>query len=231
MLKHVGEFKLSESDIGKNGNIKAASLMYEFQEIAAKHATLLNLGFDKLMVNNYIWVMTKLRFKTYMKFKAGESYTLETYPRPKKGVSYFRDYYVYDSQGTLMAAGMSQWCIINFDTRRIERAKIDFDGEYIDKAALEDGIGKIKVTELRHVGYHKVVESDLDRNQHTNNCRYADMIEDVVDDEAYSDFTINFSKEALLNDLINLYEEKNEDKSIVVGKLEDDTIIFQAEIK
>ena len=231
MLKYTSSFKVKEEDLHQGGNIRAGKLLLRFQDIAAAHAETLGIGFDELMKDKRIWVMSKLRFRIYGQFKAGEEYVLETYPRPKRGVTFFRDYYVYDSDNRLVAAGISHWCVINFESRRIEKTDIDFDGEYTDKVPFEDGIAKIRAGELIPAGEHIVAEEDLDRNRHTNNCRYADMVEEMIGGKEYNDFTINFSKEALFGDVINLLREETTEGFIVAGKLVDDTVIFQAETK
>lgn len=235
MLKLMQKVEFKESDFDSDGNIKASSLMYEFQEIAAAHATSLGLGFEDMMASNTIWVMTKLRFGILEKIKLGRTYVLETYPRPRKGISFFRDYYLYDMEEGSMenpaAISSSQWCVINFETRKIERAKIDFEGEFIKSEPFEDGIGKIRSNEPKLKGRHMVIESDMDINNHVNNCRYADMIEDVVGSREYKDFTIHFSKEAHLGDELFIFTESTGEEGIIVtGKLEDETIIFQSKI-
>ena len=158
MLKFTGDFEVGAEDIGCNGSIRAGSLMYEFQEIATSHAEALGIGFDELMADNRIWVMSKLRFRKYFELTEGQSYRIETYPRPKRGVTFYRDYYVYDKDDRLAAAGISHWCVINFRTRRIEKTDIDFDDEYIDKAAFDDGIGKIRADNPVYAGEHVVVQ-------------------------------------------------------------------------
>lgn len=222
-------------------------MMFAFQEVAAAHATQLELGFDDMMEDEHIWVLTKLRFKIYGDISENEGkYVLETYPRPKKGITFFRDYYLYREESMtdddlenrereLVAAGTSQWCIINFKTRRIERTKVDFDGVCIDHEPFEEGIGKIKTPEMERVGSYVVTEDDLDVNQHLNNCRYADIMDRVVGYVDYNDFHIHFSKEATLGDEIVIYREAGageNDKSstVITGKLMDDTVIFLAEI-
>lgn len=231
MLKYTDSFITGNGDFHSNGNIKAGSLMFQFQEIAAAHAEALGIGFDELIADNRIWVMSKLRFRVYRRFDASEEYRIETYPRRKKGVTFFRDYYVYDKDEKLMAAGISHWCVINFESRKIEKTDIDFDGEYTDRVPFEDGIRKIRAGELLPAGEHTVIESDLDKNRHTNNCRYADMVEQITDIGEYDDFTINFSREALLGDVISLYKEETAEGFIVVGKLGDGTVVFQAETR
>ena len=230
MLTLEQKLNFKAEDFDPKGNIKASSLMYAFQEIAGAHANSLGLGFDDLIVNNYIWVLTKLRFEIKKMPEAGKEYYLRTYPRPRKGVTFFRDYYLYDGE-ELMVVGTSQWCIINFETRRIERAKIDFDGEFIDHEPFEKGIEKFKVDQeaLAQFGVHKVVEDDLDDNEHVNNCRYAVMVEDEL--YGHNDYSIYFSKEALLGDEIILYKGQEGEYDMLEGKLEDGSVIFQVKTK
>ena len=227
-LKH--DISFGAEDFDAKGNIKASSLMYAFQEIAGAHADSLGFGFDDLIANNYIWVLTKLRFEIKEKLEADKDYILRTYPRPRKGVTFYRDYYIYDGD-MQVAVGTSQWCIINFETRRIERAKIDFDGTYIDSEPFENGIEKFKVDQesLVKIGSHKVTEDDLDDNEHVNNCRYAVMVEDEL--SGHNEHSIYFSKEALLGDEIILYKGQEGEYDMIEGKLEDGTIIFQVKVR
>lgn len=252
-IKHEYDIKLHASDFDAKGRVKASSLMHVFQEAATIHAEMLGVGFEPLMAQNYIWVLTKLRFQVNKLMKANTTYHLKTYPRPKKGVTFFRDFFLYDEKYnehydeykhaddgcgedtaySPVVIGTSQWCIINFKTRRIERTKIDFtDGTYITEEAFEDGIEKFRIHEdaLAQIGSHTVTEDDLDENEHVNNCRYADMVENVL--EGHTDFTIHFSKEARLGDEILLYRERLDDDFIAVaGKLADGTTVFQAKVR
>lgn len=230
MLELKELIRFAENDFDKIGNVKASSLMYEFQEIASHHADEMGIGFEELIKKDLIWVMSKLKFKVYERLEPGVEYVLSTYPRPKKGVTYFRDYYIHDGEGKLMAAAIAHWFVINFDTRRIERAELQFDGEYIEYPAFEKGIEKIKLPELTKAGAHVVGEADLDVNRHMNNCRYADMIGEVTDRKSYSEFTIHFAKEAVIDDEILLYAKENEKDTIVVGTLDDGTELFRARI-
>ena len=232
-IKH--DLRFGAEDFDAKGNIKASSLMYAFQEIAADHANGLGLGFDDLMANNLIWVLSKVRFQVSGVIEEGKDYVLRTYPRPKKGVTFFRDYYLFEGEESEgkepIAKGTSHWCIINFETRKIERAKVDFDGIFVDYEAFENGIEKFKIDQdtLVQFGVHKVVEDDLDDNEHVNNCRYADMVEEEL--SGFEECSIYYSKEALLGDEILLYKGQEGDYSMIEGRLADETVIFQVKTK
>lgn len=231
MLELKELIRFAEDDFDGRGDIKASSLMYEFQEIASHHADELGIGYEALIRKDMIWVMSKLKFEVYERLASDVEYMLSTYPRPRKGVTYFRDYYIHDGEGKLMAAATAHWFVINFNTRRIERTELKFDGDYIDHPAFEKGIEKIKLPELMKVGEHVVGEADLDVNRHMNNCRYADMIGEVTEKGGYKTFVINFSHESMLGDEISLYAGAVDGYTVIVGRLKSGETVFQARME
>lgn len=231
MLMLEESISFTDRDFDENGNIKASSLMYAFQEIASDHAASLGFGFDDLIKQDLIWVLSKLKFRVNGVLQKSTAYRLQTYPRPKKGVTFFRDYYILGENDIVLAEGTAYWCIINFKTRKVERTKVNFDGTYIDHEPFENGIERFRINEdeLISIGSHKVTEDDLDENEHVNNCRYADMVEKVL--AGHTMFSIYFSKEARMGDEILLYKEEINGDTIVAGKLPDGTGVFQAKVR
>ena len=228
MLELENKIMFKKDDFKKNGDIKASSLMYVFQEIAAAHAEELGLGFDKMIVQNYIWVLSKLRFKVLKKIICGDEYVIKTYPRPRKGIIFYRDYYICDKYGKSVCVATSHWCIINYFTRKIEKNKIEFDGDYISYPAFKDDIKKIKSKEMICAGIHKVGIEDMDKNNHVNNCRYGYMIDKVLGEKSCREYNIYFAKEAGMGDEILLYIEESENSNIVAGRLREGTELFKA---
>ena len=224
-------FSLNEEEIGVDGNICPGKMLHLFQDIAGKHAEKFGMGFDDLIENNLIWVVTRIRFCTYGAFEANKSYKLVTYPLPKQSLLYLRDYYIYDENDNLLVKGSSQWCILDFVSRKIQRTTLDYDGEFYETKAFDDGFPKLKINgELPEIGSHKIDGKDLDNNAHTNNCRYAEMVEEFSDVKKYNEFNITFQKETRLGDVILFYKEKVDDGEIVAGKLEDSSVVFTAKL-
>ena len=115
------DITLTEQDVEEHGWIRGDSLLHAFETIASAHVDSLDMGFEQMIAQNRIWVMTKIKYVVYKRVDPGESYHLGTYPRPKKGILFYRDYYLWDKNGDVVAAATSQWCILNFKTRRPER--------------------------------------------------------------------------------------------------------------
>lgn len=233
------DITLTEQDVEEHGWIRGSSLLHAFETIASAHVDSLDMGFEQMIAHNRIWVMTKIKYVVYKQVDPGESYHLGTYPRPKKAVTFYRDYYLWDENGDIVAAATSQWCILNFETRRPERTDIEVPGPCIDHAPFETGVAKIRWTPedgCRPAGRHQVTEDDLDKNQHVNNCRYADMIHQVLGQSAHREVNIHFAKETVLGDEILLYTDADETSDRegaqhVAGTLPDGTVVFKSLVK
>ena len=229
LLKEKSAFK--NKDFDENGNVRASALLRHFEQIATDHAEMMGIGHDDLIKENRIWVLSKLRFRMHGRIREGELYDIATYPSTGRGAAYPRGYYICDEDENLIVSAMSQWCVVDFETRKLVRSALEFSGEYIDIPAFEEKIEKIKYKEPQSAGVHIVTEEDLDINCHVNNCRYADMTSDVLGRNDYQSFTINFLRETVVGDRIDLLTERAEDGSdIVVGMLEDKSVVFQAKV-
>ena len=98
------DITLTEQDVEEHGWIRGDSLLHAFETIASAHVDSLDMGFEQMIAQNRIWVMTKIKYVVYKRVDPGESYHLGTYPRPKKGILFYRDYYLWDKNGDVVAA-------------------------------------------------------------------------------------------------------------------------------
>ena len=222
------EARIDSEDLGRGGYLKAASLFHMIENISIAHAEILGAGIDDLMKNDHIWVLSKLKFELRKGIDPESEYYLETFPRPRKAVTYGRDYYIRDSEENVVMEGTSQWCIINFRTRKIARTDIDFQGEYRSEKALRKGFDKIHEKQPELITIHKVTEADIDVNRHVNNCRYVEIACEATGNDVFTEFNIYFAKESRLGDEIYIYSERQEGGYVIQGKFPDGTVIFQA---
>ena len=228
VIGHRKEIRMDREDLGKDGYLKTPVLFHMIEGISIDHAGMLGAGIDDLMKNDHIWVLSKLKFELRAGIDTETIYYLETFPRPKKAVTYGRDYYIRDSEGNVVMEGTSQWCIIDFRTRKIARTDIDFQGEYRREKALGNGFDKIHGKQPELMAIHKVTEADIDVNRHVNNCRYVEMACEAAGNDVFTEFNIYFAKESRLGDEIYIYSERQERGYVIQGKFPDGTVIFQA---
>ena len=104
LLKEKTAFR--NKDFYENGNVRASALLRHFEQIATDHAELMGIGHDDLMKKNWIWVLSKLRFRMHGKIRAGELYDIATYPSMGRGAAYPRGYYICDEDENLIVSAM-----------------------------------------------------------------------------------------------------------------------------
>lgn len=205
----------TQADFTATGAVKASKILHEFQEIAKVHAASAGLGFEELIAKDLIWVITKSRFRVLGELSPGMDCTLLSFPRRTGSLLYDRDFHILSPAGEELVVGTSQWCIVNSLTRHVVQTDLDFVGVYNPEPAMPEGIGRIRPRDLELAGRHAVTEEDLDENDHTNNCRYADMALDLLGIESVRELTMNFISETRLGDEIELYRGPD---GVAVGK-------------
>lgn len=216
------------TDAFSGGHIRPSALQYEFQEIGGEHAGSAGMGIKEMTAEGLMWVVTKVRYRLYGALNPDTDYRLVTYPRPKRGMLYQRDYQIFSMDGIHLCDGISQWCIMDYNTRRIVRTTKDFVGEFYATPILPEGFERFRAGELTPAGSYTITERDLDGNNHTNNCRYADMVEQVLPNAHAADFSINFAKETRLGDVIALFTSPAEDGKTIVSGSVDGQNVFSA---
>ena len=60
-LEKICEVRANDFDM--NEQFRVCSILDYFQDIAGKHATLLNVGYDKMIEKNYYWILMKTKFE------------------------------------------------------------------------------------------------------------------------------------------------------------------------
>lgn len=231
MLEYKMEIRLEKKDFDEKGEIRPGALLRFFQDIAALHADQMGIGFDDMMKDDLIWIITKLRCRIAAPLSPGQNCYILTYPRKKRSRICPRDYYLYDEADKLCAYGTSLWSVINYKTRKLERIPFDYGEELYEKDAFPEGFEKLHMENPRSLGSYTVKKEDLDVNDHTNNCRYADLVRSISEVERIGEFTIQFSKETRLGDEILLSGHKEAGQETIRGSLAGDETVFLAKLK
>lgn len=224
MITYEMPVSFTADQFSANGTVKASALQFVFQEIGGIHAEKLGLGFDDMMRDNQIWVVTKLKYRIISPLQPNTQYRLVTFPKPHRGMLYQRDYKIYDTDGSLLVIGISQWCVMDYTSRRVLRTNKDFVGEFNTEVLFPEGFDRFRPGELTPAGSYTITEADLDHNAHTNNCRYADMVELALPGQSAADFSITFAHETRLGDVIRLFTSPDGDHTIVCGMVDDQTV-------
>ena len=234
---YIKEIKVKSYDVCKNNTIKLSSVMQYFQQIARENLDMLGMTYNFLKEKNIVFVLTKYKIKIFKSMFADEKYIYKTSPCAVSGVSFIRDFLIEDYNSNVFAEASSTWIIIDFEKRTILRPNklpfeispdvklVDFTPERIRTSAL---------SEPSYVYFTKVKYSQLDANNHLNNCHYADIIIDGIYENGFLlpesyEFDISYEHEAALGAELKL-DFYNSDNKIYVecNNLTDGSICFSA---
>ncbi len=215
--------QFAPDDFTATGHVLPGALLRRFEDIGLEHVNSLGFGFGSPAMHGLIWVLTKLRFRTLRQPEPERDYSLSTYPHPQGTRIFDRDYYVSDSDGILVAAD-SQWCTINYSTRKIEQFDFSPEGEYSDEYAFPDRIPRLRLKDLTKAASYTVTDSDIDRNNHMNNRRYVEIALNALRRPDADALTVNFARETKPGDEIEL--RVSGDGTAVTGELADGSQVF-----
>ena len=212
-----------------DGGVLPCAVLKKFQDIALAHAKLLGVGFGDMLKLGLLWVSMRIKYEVLREPKPNEKLEIVTYPSGKNWLEFDRDYLIFDEQKNLIIKGTNKWCFIDKNTRRpakmsvIDHIKLPevkpvFEGRFVKNDMFEP-------TTAPDFSY-QIKSDDIDGNNHTNNTVYAKMIESILKNErkTINFFQINFLKETLFGDRIDIYKKQNQqennEKSLdILGKL------------
>lgn len=214
-----------------NGGVLPYAVLKIFQDVAIAHAEALGVGFEAMVNKGLLWVTTRIKYQVLAQPKPMQKLKIVTYPSGKNMLEFDRDFLIFDQQDNLLVKGASKWCLINKNTRRL--AKMDAIDTIIlpsNKPVFDEKFLKTDVfipDALADKSY-QIVQSDIDSNGHTNNTIYAKLAQSLLcqNGKKIEFFQINFLKECLLGDRLDIYKKSLADGEYIVGKICEGSISF-----
>ena len=208
-----------------------------FQDVAGEHAELLGCGYSALKSQGMMWIVARSRLDVIEDPRENEPLILTTRVKRPLGLIFEREYEVRRaSDSSLLAAGLSSWCISNIVTRRLVRPRdIPYPDSFPESFIYSTSLKAIPdfETEGDPVFSRRVNFTDLDHNRHMNNCRYADILEDAVstkENQRFKSLEIDFERECVEGDTLSVFlSEKNEKgERFALAERQDGELSFKA---
>lgn len=232
MAHHTIDIDVVPEDFDEFGKIRADRVFQFFQIVAESQVNALGIGPDDLLKRDYIWVLTKMRVKYTGEMRVGEKYICTTFPASQKRATFKRDYYInYASDGAdpekAVVIGASQWCILNYKTRKLEKTDVIFNIPVEEINMIEGVFPKIHGDTPESVMKHRVNACDLDYNDHCNNVRYIALSEEATVKNIKDSLYVNFVSEVRFGEEFEILVEENGEGTYVEGRKDDGTIVYQ----
>ncbi|MBO4383957.1 MAG: hypothetical protein J5854_00875 [Clostridia bacterium] len=177
------KIRINSYDVYPNSIMKPSALMRHMQQIAREDCDGMGATYDYMRSLNTVFVLTKLAIEFVRPVKDGEELTLKTYNNTITGIIFDREYELVSDSG-VAARATTLWTLVRYDTRSLVRPSsfpVPFETVNLDIKPI-DMPRRIGAEGIKTVGTHTVRTSELDENNHLNNCIYADIALDSVKD-------------------------------------------------
>ena len=244
------EYRLRSCDFDTNGRIKPASVLDIFQDVAGWDVQEVGWGSKDLLENHgLLWVVIRTKYEMLKPVLEHSLIKAKTWTNVPSRFGFRREYSMENSAGELLIKSSSEWIMTDVDTRSfVSVADVWPDGgDKIEKTNFEGRLKKLRDfdientceqqgTEQPQKAPHSVyaTNSMLDCNGHVNNTYYANWVIDALSlqkDEEIKTMQIDYRKEVMLKDKIDIYTKRDGKKVQAKGINEEDQRCFNAEIE
>lgn len=174
ITKMVEEHKLEAYQCDRYGFMRPIMLMNELQSLAERHAALLGAGREYCEDHNVAWVVTHYFIDIIDMPRTNEKLIYTTWPSVTGALRSERDFEIRGEDGKLKVRAISQWVLIDLNTRRPARiSEVLPNWHGLDERVWNREFDKCSdfIPTKSHVMACRF--DDIDVNQHINNAVYA----------------------------------------------------------
>lgn len=221
------------NDSFQQSNINPHALFKVFTHMATKHAELLGVGFNDMLKQNLLWVTMRVKYQIVGQLTPNTTYNISTFPQAKNMLEFDRDFLITDINGNVAVKATSKWCVIDCTTRRLSRLQ-NIDVPCADMQPVFEG-KFLKTETFQPAGApdftYQVLPEDIDSNGHMNNSIYARIVFEALRQnkaKQIQTFQLNFLKEAMLGEKIDVYLQYTPQGVYATGKRCEKDISFSA---
>lgn len=230
------DFRVEPQDVDFTLRSTIASLCNNVLNIAGVDAQRNGFGVDSLMKNNCSWVLSRLAIELDTRPGQFSQYAIRTWVNYDGRLLSSRNFVLTDAGGTVFGRVVSQWAMINFETRRpvdLTQLADAYTSVLSDEESPCERPRKLRAAEPTRTFEHRIVYSDIDFNRHVNTMRYMDMMVDMLPIETFAEprpvrIDMHFAKESVYGQTLTVGLEEQENVSLFEIKSDDGATICRA---
>ena len=220
--------KIGINEVNKRFEMTNESMVTLFQNLASFNSDAVGYGVYNVPKTGKTWVVVDWKLRVLRRPRYGENVIVKTWGRNTQGLISFRDFEIR-SDNEICAVATSKWMLIDIATRKpieISDEIKDAFGEHDEfEVFIDEKLERIKpLTSYSKSGKINIRKSDLDFNNHVNNIKYFDYINELSENRIYNDVRISYLKEINEDDDVSIYLEKEENIDHYLIKSSDDEI-------
>lgn len=195
------------------------------QEVSEFHSQATGIGYEELLSQNRIWIISRAYYIIYRRPSAFEKVMLSTWSRGNDGLFAFRDYRMKNEAGETLLAGTTYWPMIDYSTRRPIRLKeVMVDYEYRQEEATSHSVlERLRLPDMTNPDGHfeqPALYSLIDHAQHVNNSEYVRLVFDSLmqtdfDIDKPFGFEMNYQHETQPDDILSVSRKQDNDATFI----------------
>ena len=232
------EHKVQFSQSDSNKNLSLYEILKVTSDMAVEDYAQRGMDRDTLTDNGYAILVSRTAFRFHRLPRENEEYVFTTYEEKAEPLQLVRAYEFTTPDGTPLITGLSSWILVDPEAHRIIPTKKFDMRKPVETSKVHDckKYGKIQIPEDLEKWDERIIKySEIDGNNHVNNARYGAFVTDAIPEKfrktPFTDFRLNYAKEAKLGQKLEIFGKINEDekKLTIVGKTEEETS-FESEL-
>ena len=191
-------------------------------DAAGMAAKLRGFGMNDMHERGLAWVTSRIAIEMKEYPREYETISIETWVEDCGSLFTTRNFLIYNAQKEVIGQASTLWSMIDFNTRKMVdlQKSTDLGNHVVTTQNPLFTIQKPKRVDYKTISEpthtHRVVVSDIDMNQHVNSMKYLQWVVDTLSLDEIINCTIkridiNYLREALYNQNIQIYSETTEE--------------------
>ncbi|MFM8450314.1 MAG: acyl-[acyl-carrier-protein] thioesterase [Haliscomenobacter sp.] len=214
-LVHWENYRIKGYDVDVKKRASIPALIQMMQDTAMEHVLRIGLSAFELEAHELGWVLVRQRLDVMERPPLGASIQVRTIPTGRDKILAYRDFYMTDAEGRLLATMSTAWLLMNIRTRRVAGFP-DFILAWLDKTMDAEHLDRPRMAwtnEGARIVGNKMFRVDwfsMDFNRHLTNYYYQRWMLEVLPAEVLEHHTlqayeIQFKGECHLNDTLQVF--------------------------
>lgn len=185
-------YYLAAGECNPQGELPLTLLMTRIIEVATLHANSWGVGYERLIRDNQVWVLSRVAIEMTEYPKVNTNYKLTTWIEDYNRHFSQRNMRIDDENGKPLGYVRTIWMVIDMNTRAsVDIEKLGYIRENVsDIPCPIEPQSRLRPIEQGHAVDYTFGYMDCDFNRHVNTVRYLSLLMNMFDMDCYDHYFI-----------------------------------------
>ena len=185
-------YYLAAGECNPQGELPLTLLMTRIIEVATLHANSWGVGYERLIRDNQVWVLSRVAIEMNENPKVNTNYKLTTWIEDYNRHFSQRNMRLDDENGKPLGYVRTIWMVIDMNTRAsVDIEKLGYIRENVsDIPCPIEPQSRLRPIEQGHAVDYTFGYMDCDFNRHVNTVRYLSLLMNMFDMDCYDHYFI-----------------------------------------